>query len=357
MSRDKPRIYIFHGDDEYAIARDVAEFESNLGEQALKEANLTRLDGGSFNLDGLIEEVSPMPFLVERRIVVLEDALSRFDPPRDGEDRVTKAQREALKEKRRKFTGDLEKVPATTALVLVEHKFLPDGGGGRGYAHWLLEWAEKHPDIVYIKSFLLPGRKMDQWIMSRAVELGGQIEPSAAVTLAGLVGDDTRLADQELGKLLDYVDYSRPVSEKDVQELTVDSSLAGIFDMVDAVGLKKERDAMLELRHLLEQQDHSFIFAMVIRQFRFLILTREILDKGGGEPEVSEQLRFLQTRRKRRYPLPGWMARKFITQARRFSLPELEGVYRRLLVMDEEIKTSRATPALALDLFVSEISA
>jgi DNA polymerase III delta subunit len=96
---------------------------------------------------------------------------------------------------------------------------------------------------------------------------------------------------------------------------------------------------------------------MVIRQFRFLILVREILDNGGGGSEVSEKLRFLQSRRKRRYPIQDWMARKFIGQAQRFSMPELEGIYQRLLEMDEEIKTSRANTGLALDLFISEISA
>ena len=137
MSQEPPRIYIFHGDDEYAIARDVAELVSKLGDGALKEANLTRLDGGSFNLDGLIEEVSPMPFLAQRRIVVLEDALVQLESPLDDSEKVTKEQRQALRETRLKFTGDLGKVPATTALVLVEHRLLPDGGGG-GYTHWLL---------------------------------------------------------------------------------------------------------------------------------------------------------------------------------------------------------------------------
>lgn len=356
MDREKPRIYIFHGDDEYAIARDVAGLVSNLGEQALKEANLTRLDGSSFNPESFIEEVSPMPFLADRRIVVLEDGLARFEPPPEGSEQLTKAQHKALKEKRLKFTGDLEKVPATSALVLVEHRFLPGGDGRGGSTHWLIEWAGKHPEIVFIKSFLLPGRKMDQWIMSRVVEFGGQIEPSAAGVLAGLVGGDTRLADQELKKLLDYVDYSRQISGADVLELSVDSSLADVFKLVDAIGIKDESAAMKELRRLLEQQLPSSIFNMVIRQFRFLILTREILDNGGGGSEVSEQLRFLQPRHKSRYPLPDWMARKFIAQAKRFSLHELERIYRRLLVMDEEIKTGRTTTGLALDLFISEIS-
>jgi DNA polymerase III delta subunit len=139
--------------------------------------------------------------------------------------------------------------------------------------------------------------------------------------------------------------------------LSVDSSLADVFGLVDAIGMKKEPAAMKELRRLLEQQLPSSIFNMVIRQFRFLILTREILDKGGGGSEVSEQLHFLQPRHKSRYPLPDWMARKFIAQAKRFSLLELERIYRRLLVMDEEIKTGRTTTGLALDLFISEISA
>lgn len=357
MSRDSYRIYILHGDDEYAIAEDVTGFVANLGEPALKEANLTRLDGRSFNPNELIEIVSPMPFLAERRIVVLEDVLGGFEPARENGDRVSKEQREALQEKQRDFLDNLESVPPTTALVLVEHRLLPKKGVNRSkFNHWLIEWAGKHPDIVFTRSFELP-KVMAHEITKRVTNLGGEIDPSAAVALAGLVGGDTRLADQELKKLLDYVDYSRPISSVDVLELSVDSSLADVFALVDAIGMKKEPAAMKELRRLLEQQLPSSIFNMVIRQFRFLILTREILDKGGGGSEVSEQLHFLQPRHKSRYPLPDWMARKFIAQAKRFSLLELERIYRRLLVMDEEIKTGRTTTGLALDLFISEISA
>ena len=243
-------------------------------------------------------------------------------------------------------------MPGSTALVLVERRLLPDGGAGQSrYTHWLLKWAHEFPERTYIKAFSLPGKGMGEWIVGRAAEGGGQFAPQAAAALAELVADDTRLADQEINKLLDYVDRARPVQPADVLLLTVDSSQAKIFAMVDALGARQGTRAVNILKRLLEQAEHGYIFSMVVRQFRFLLLVREILDSGGGNMEISEGLRFLQRGNK---PLPDWMAGKLIKQANKFSIDELEDVYQRLLLIDEDVKRGLTTVDLALELFVSE---
>jgi DNA polymerase III delta subunit len=50
-----------------------------------------------------------------------------------------------------------------------------------------------------------------------------------------------------------------------------------------------------------------------------------------------------------------FVAGKLETQARRFSLPQLESVYRRLLDLDEAFKTSQITYDLALEMLVAEM--
>ena len=350
MDQDQPSVYILHGGDEFAIAQDIANMVAKFGDQALREANTTRLDGRTFNQEDLIPAVSPMPFLADRRIVILEDYVKRLEKSADS----TKEGSQKLKEDRRQFLDKLEKVPPTTALVLVEHRLLPEQGDGRSrYTHWLLKWAREFPERTYVKAFSLPGNKMNKWIMDRAAEGGGQFSPQAAAALVELVADDTRLADQEIRKLLDYVDCARPVQPADVVLLTVDSSQAKIFAMVDAMGARQGENAISILKRLLEQVEHAYIFSMVVRQFRFLLLVREILDGGGEKMEIGEQLRFLQRGNK---PVPDWMAGKLINQAKRFTLDELEHVYQRLLCIDEDLKRGLTTVDLALEIFVSEIT-
>jgi DNA polymerase-3 subunit delta len=354
MDQDQPSVYILHGEDEYALAQDLANMESRFGDPAIKEANTTRLDGRTFNQEDLLTAVGPMPFLAERRIVILEEYVKKLETPASKPGDRTKESSQKLKDDRRQFLSKLEKVPSTTGLVLVEHRLLPDEGDGRSrYTHWLLKWAQEFPERTYVKAFPLQGNKMVKWIMDRAAGVGGQFSPQAAAKLVELVGDDTRLADQEIAKLLDYVDFARPVQPADVVLLTVDSSQAKIFAMVDALGARNGQGAVAVLERLLEQVEHGYIFSMVVRQFRFLLLVREILDSGGGKNEISEQLRFLQRGNRL---VPDWMAGKLINQAKRFTLNELEHVYQRLLDIDEDLKCGLTTVDLALEIFVSEIT-
>lgn len=344
MSEPSPVVYLLHGDDEYNIAQEVAKLEANLGDDALREANTTSLDGRSFNLDDLVSVVSPMPFIAKRRVVILTHPLARLE---SKEAKAKFFNKQKLTKDREKIIENFEKVPLTTALVLVEHKLLTsDWERKKGNLHWLERWAGSDRERVYVKAF--PLGNMEGWIQNRAAQEGGQFTYEAARRLAELVGADTRLADQEIRKLLDYADYKRPVEKEDVDLLTPDSSQADVFAMVDALGMRDGQKASLILQRLLEQQEHGFIFAMVVRQFRLLLLVREILDGGGGGDEIAAKLRFLG--------LKKWMSRKLIPQAKRFSLPVLEEIYHRLLNLDDDVKSGLIPVDLALQIFVSELT-
>jgi DNA polymerase-3 subunit delta len=344
MSETSPVVYLLHGDDEFNIAQEVAKLEAKLGDDALREANTTSLDGRSFNLDDLVSVVSPMPFMTERRLVILSHPLARLE---SKEKKARFFNKQKLTKDREKIIENFEKVPLTTALVLVEHKLLTsDWEREKGNLHWLERWAGSNRERVYVKAF--PLGDMGGWIQNRAAQEGGQFTHEAAGRLAELVGDDTRLADQEIRKLLDYADYQRPVGVEDVDLLTPDSSQADIFAMVDALGMRDGQKASLILQRLLEQQEHGYIFAMVVRQFRLLLLVREILDGGGGGDEIAAKLGFLGVKK--------WMSRKLIPQANRFSPPVLEEIFHRLLNLDEDVKSGLIPVDLALQIFVSELT-
>jgi DNA polymerase-3 subunit delta len=146
------------------------------------------------------------------------------------------------------------------------------------------------------------------------------------------------LADLEIHKLLAYVNYKRPVEPDDVELLTADVGQGNIFAMVDALGNQNGRLAQGMLHRLLEQQDPISIFGMVVRQFRLLLLTREILDGGENMGDIARLLK-----------VPPFVADKLVSQARRFSAPVLEAIYHRLMEIDEAIKTGKVPGDLALD--------
>jgi DNA polymerase-3 subunit delta len=331
MTRSAPVVYLLHGEDEFAIAQCVSELEAKLGDASLVALNTTRLDGRTANLDELPSVTSAMPFLAKRRLVILANPTARLSG--------LPAQQ--------KFVAFLEKVPASTALVLVEYHLLTEERERkRGKIHWLEQWADQAGDLVLKRAFPLPkGERLVRLIQDQAKAAGGQINSQAAALLANLVGDDPRLADQEVRKLLAYVNYSRAVAPDDVEALTADVWQGDIFKLVDALGNQDGRKAQGMLHRLLETQDAPSIFGMVIRQFRLLLLAREILDNGKRADDVMRELK-----------LAPFVAEKITAQARHFTLPELEAVYHRLLEMDAAIKTSQVQGDLALDALVADLT-
>lgn len=323
MSKAPPVVYILYGEDEFAIAQAVVAFEGKMGEETTAALNASRLDGRSLSLDELKTAASAMPFLSNRRLVLVTGSTSRINTPK----------------LQSKFKEILDELPPTTRLILVEHKMLKDN-------HWLLKWAQGAGSRAFVRAF--PPKKggvMARWIQEQAIATGGQITPQAAALLASLVGEEARLAYQEVQKLVTYTNYGRPVDVEDVENLTAFVGEADIFALVDALGNRNAHHAAGTLQHILEKQDALPVFGMVVRQFRLLLLAREVLDAGGNEGDVTRELK-----------IHPFVAGKITPQSRHFTMAELERVYHYLLDIDEAIKTGKMAGDLALDILVAELT-
>jgi hypothetical protein len=98
--------------------------------------------------------------------------------------------------------------------------------------------------------------------------------------------------------------------------------------------------AMGLLHQLLEQEDPHYVFAMVIRQFRLLVLLRRALGSRRASALLAR--------------LPRFVLAKVTSQARNFRLEDLESVYHRLLETDLADKTSQIDLAIGLETLVAE---
>jgi DNA polymerase-3 subunit delta len=269
-----------------------------------------------------------MPFLLPRRVVVITHPLTHLN----SKSLITE------------FKNILANLPNTTALILVEHVTLKED-------NWLISWARSAESSAYVREFSSKkGGAMVRWIQDQALTAGGEFSPRAAVLLASLVGEDTRMAYQEIQKLLAYARYQRPVEPEDVEKLTALADRGDIFALVDALGNQNARKAFGMLLQIMVKQDPLPVFGMIVRQFRLLLLAREVLDAGGREREVARILTVPP------YKVPFFVAQKVTVQSRHFTMHELERVYHRLLDIDEAIKSGKMAGDLALDTLVAALT-
>lgn len=339
VTSEKPVVYIFHGDDEFAIACELDGLISRMGDPAVANLNITRLDGRQALFAEIHTSAITMPFLAERRLIILTHPLACYQSQKS----------------RIRFQDLLTALPSTTALVLVVEDQCKRSRNTQGQwgtvwkvlneNHWLLDFARKADKRVLIKTFARPQKgAVVAWIQSQADSQGGEIDNNAAQMLGGFLGNDTRLLNQEIIKLLQYVDYKRAVTVKDVEMLTAPIGQENVYKMVDAIGSGGTQEALRMLHSLLEEQDSARMFGMIIRQFRLLLQAREIIDEGGGIFGIQKELNVLP-----------FVAKKLEGQAGRFTIGELESIYQRLLEVDEALKSGQITFELAMDMFIVEL--
>jgi DNA polymerase III subunit delta len=317
---ETPSILILHGNDEFAIAAHIARLCASLGDPSTADLNIARFDGrAGLDFEALNTAVNAAPFLAPRRVMVLAHPLAAF-PSAPA---------------RKKFLELLDKAQPTTLIALVESEELKR-------EHWLLKWAIGAGARAGVHVYNMPRRwEMPRWIESEAKKQGGKIDPDAAARLSEMVGEDTRIAAQELTKLLTYVNFERPIRMMDVEKVSILSAQGSVFELVDALGQNDGKKAQHVLHQLLEEEEAFELWGMVIRQFRLLLQAREMLDERAAVAEVQRAL-----------GLHEFVAQKVCNQAGRFSMSALEAIYHKLLEIDEGAKTSQVPLDLALDTLI-----
>ena len=77
MARPAPTFYVFHGTDELSRAETLADFRSRLGSADMADLNTTFLDGRKTSLAEMRHACDAIPFLAEKRLVIVEGLLAR----------------------------------------------------------------------------------------------------------------------------------------------------------------------------------------------------------------------------------------------------------------------------------------
>lgn len=331
-AKPTPTFYLFYGEDDLAIEAALAKIRESMGDSAEADMNTSEFDGSEAEVAEILGAARSFPFLADKRLVIVRDLVAHLTRKGAGEKGKKAMQR---------LLDELPNLPDTARLVLVER-------GNVRKDSKLVKLASSH-ERGYCKAFSVPKDTTD-WILKRAKsEYGAAIERSAASALAEVTGTDLRRADNELIKLVVYVDGERPITEQDVALLTPYVAEENTFRIADQIADDNGSEALRILHTALQQETTSAGFkylASIVAHFRRLLLVREHLDNGGGDAALSD---LLNTKSSYRIDI-------YKRQARRFSLKQLERIYRRLQQYDQDVKTGRMDIEFALDVFIGSVA-
>ena len=217
-------LYILFGQDDFSRSESLEEIKRSIGDPSLLVANITELDGQQMTLDQLRSVGKTVPFLSERRLVIIKGLLERFDPKTKFGRQKKPASSANQHDECKLWVSCLSNMPDSTTLVLVD-----DGVGSDNPLFNALSGRAE------VKSFpLLRGATLRQWVEVRVREEGGSISPQAVDLLAKLVGSNLWIMKNEINKLTLFTS-GRRIETEDVSKEVSYAQQASVFAMVDAI--------------------------------------------------------------------------------------------------------------------------
>ena len=327
-------LYVLSGEDDFSLRQFLAEIKRGVGDDVSLMANTTNLDGQRVTVDQLKSVCETVPFLAEKRLVIVEGLLGRFEPR--GKLKGKKAARKADRENDYKSIAEyVSQIPQFTILALVDGKI--------GNRNPLLRELSARAEV---RSFpLLKYAKLSQWIQRRVTGAGGSISSQAVELLAKFLGGNLWLMANEVDKLVIFAG-GRRIEEGDVGALVSYAQEANVFVMVDAILEFKAGVAQELVQQLLQRgAPVAYPLVMLARQFRMLVRVKELTRQRKSNLEIQDKLGLSSE----------YVLHKLMEQAGRYSLERLKEMYHRLLEADLAIKTGRLNDELALSILIAEL--
>lgn len=311
-------LYLLYGEEAY-LRR---QYRDNLKKALVQEGdtmNCSVYSGKDINANEVIDLAGTMPFFAERRVIIVENS-GWF---KSGNEQIT-----AL----------VKALPDTTCMIFVEEEVDKRGKlfkavSANGYAA-LCEMQDE--------------AMLKKWVMGLLKKEDKQITSDALNLLLDKTGTNMENIRREVEKLVCYKYYEEGITAADVEELCIVQIQNQIFDMVEAVAQKKQKQALNLYYNLLALKEAPMkILALIARQFNMLLQVKEMKSKGYQESEIARQTGLN----------PYFLKKKYIPQAAQFKLPQLEAALRTCVEAEENVKTGRMPDVLSVELIIVSLSA
>lgn len=295
-------IVLMFGDDSLALKNTVDRWKQAFIDKYGGDINMDELNGTT-RPHQIIEACQAMPFLGEKRLVIVTDFLAEQDP-----------------DEQKRFADLLEKVPEDTCTLLLVEEKIPDKRTS------LYKKLAKSARLEEFKR--LTGDDLIRAIIKIVEEQGGKIDWPTASALCVLCNENTWKLHHEIRKLLDY-SQGDPLTRAMVEELVHGDPSTSIFKLTDALGQKRPDDAIKLFHRLVEQGEPiPMIYSMLVRQFRILIQLKELSDLGKPAAQIATLT-----------GLHPYAVSQTLPQCRNFSLEELKQRFTQLAAIDLRLKT------------------
>ena len=311
-------IYVVAGKEQSLVSAECDRLLEQLVEPEQRSVGLFIADPQQVSVADVMDELRTLPFLVERRVVVVR-----------GADEFISKNRQILE-------GYFDNPCPTGVLVLTVDSWQ----AGTKLAKML----PKVGKLISV-SQPKPGQLPDRLIRYASDAHGKILMQEAAELLVELIGDELGRLYGEVDKLALFVDSKKTIALQHVEQLIGHNRIFGAFAVIDACLTGDSAQAVGKLRNMFAEDksaEYTVVGAFAFH-FRRLFNAKVLFDKGAAPAEIAAKLRI-------------WSNKEgFFSQLRRLSLQQIGDTIQQLAQIDYEIKTGQTKTQVAIEKLVLKL--
>lgn len=308
--------YLLYGEENY-LKR---QYRDKLKHALVAEGdnmNFGAFEGKNVNPKELIDLAETLPFFAEKRLLLVEN--SGF-----------------FKNSAEELAEYMKSIPETTCFVFVE-----DEVDKRSKLYKAVKNAGSVVEFPRQKEELLV-----RWITGRIRRENKNITNQAMQLFLSMTGSDMENIDKELEKLLCYCMDKDGIYPEDVEAVCTGQINNRIFDMVNAIAAKDQKQALKLYYDLIELKEPPMrILFLIARQFQILFQVKTMRAQGLDQSVIATKA-----------GIPPFAVSRNIKQASGFRVEQLEQAITDAVEAEADIKMGRMSDQLAVELFIVNYS-
>lgn len=324
-------LLLLYGREEYLIHWAVDILIKKYVNEVSRDLDLSKLDGTALTFDQIRSSCETMPFLSEKRVILISD----FKLIEGGKTK-------GMDETEEKLLADyLKNLPENCMLIITsqgvdKRKKLFKAISEYGCAYEFGELDEKSLKSYIEKRFKESGKSARPSIVAQLIAASGYYDKDTDYTLYNLEND--------IKKAVAYNEEAEIGME--AIEHTISGNMdTNVFSMIEFVSRDRKDEAYQMLYNLLVSGEKEYkLLALLCSHFEIILSVKEMKEEGKSFQEMKEILGIHEFRIK-----------KAAVFAEKYSLSHLRRILQKTYEIDKNIKTGLLESSLALELFIAEI--
>lgn len=315
-------MYVFYGDEEYLKEYYIKQIMELVPDGGLEEFNRIQINGQA-GYDEYHNVFEGMPMMVDKRLVIIRDS-NIFTTRRSGD--IIPPDDEQKKFWQDKFS----RLSDDTVIIFCEKNV--DARGA------VFKAAGKHGFTV--KFDYLSESDLKAWVIKNAIKAGKKIDDKVAQYLISITDPGLNILENELNKLINYCEDT--IYQSDVDRVVSKALQVQVFEITDGImeGNTQKVFGTLELLKTQKQSAFGLLYLIYSNVEKMLHIK---LSNTVNKNEAAEVL-----------GTTPWLAQKYLSGARGFSLESLYHMVIRVPEIDYEIKSGLIGEWQALEQYIFE---